>query len=168
MFKARYLNVSTNSPTAGANKKGISMESLQARIIRHEGFCRVPKPDAKGMWVVGYGHDIPARNAYLYSNGISIPEALELLKTDIEIARSACNSAIPWIMQVDETRRGILYEMAFQMGVKGLLQFQKTLSAIRDERWDDAVKEMLNSQWHTETPQRCEELAGIMLSGELP
>jgi GH24 family phage-related lysozyme (muramidase) len=34
------------------------IETLTQRIQRHEGFTPLPKPDAKGMWVVGWGHDL--------------------------------------------------------------------------------------------------------------
>jgi GH24 family phage-related lysozyme (muramidase) len=29
-------------------------------VKRHEGLTQVAKPDAKGFWVLGWGHDIPA------------------------------------------------------------------------------------------------------------
>ena len=41
----------------------------------------------------------------------------------------------------------------------------KMIVAMREKDYTTASKEMLNSQWHIQTPSRCEELANLMLYG---
>jgi lysozyme len=45
---------------------------------------------------------------------------------------------------------GILVNMAFNMGIHGLMGFRNNLRLIEAGRWKDAAKEMLNSKWATQ------------------
>jgi len=48
----------------------------------------------------------------------------------------------------------ILIEMAYQMGVNGVLKFRKMLAAIEKQDWCEAYKEGKNSRWFRQTPSR--------------
>lgn len=142
------------------------MESLTDRLIRHEGFCAVPKYDAKGYYEIGFGHDITEKECENYADGITTAQALEFLQADLAKCKQQAKSAFPWLLGLDDLRQGIIYEMVYQMGVHGVAAFHDMISAIRDHDWESASKEMLNSVWHKETSVRCEELAELMLNGE--
>lgn len=145
------------------------MESLTDRIIRHEGFCSFPKSDSqfKGRaYVIGFGHDLTEEQAQDYLQGITTEQGLDFLDEDICNVKSACQQAFPWLVGLDDTRQDIIYEMAFQMGVKGVSGFKDMIRAILNDDWPTAAKEMLHSEWHKETPGRCEELSQLMLTGE--
>lgn len=140
-------------------------ESLEDRIIRHEGFCEFAKPDAKGFYVIGFGHDITKAEVEQYSSGISQDTALQFLEADIQIAENALASEIPWVSsQLSEIRQEVLTEMIFQMGINGLLSFKDLLFNARSGNAQGVADAMLNSEWHTETPSRCEELAELYLN----
>lgn len=141
-------------------------ESLEDRIIRHEGFCAVPKIDISPMYVIGYGHDITENEAKTtYADGISNADALALLESDIANCKLQVAKHMPWTLGMDDTRLEVLVEMVFQLGIAGVLKFTHTLSDIRSKNWVAASNGMLASKWHQETPARCEELADIMLNG---
>jgi hypothetical protein len=55
-------------------------------------------------------------------------------------------SALPWTKNIDPVRRAVLTNMAFNMGVDGLLEFHNTLAAIQSARWDSAANGLLNSK----------------------
>lgn len=139
------------------------METLTDRIMRHEGFCQFPKPDAKGMWVVGYGHDLTESQAQDYAHGITSDEAGDLLAADIAIAQKELANVLPWTSELTPTRQDVLTEMIFQLGINGLLGFHNLLFNARSGNLDQVVDSMLNSKWHTQTPERCEELANLYL-----
>ena len=139
-------------------------ESLVDRIKRHEGFIQYPKPDAKGAFVVGYGHDIPESDASNYSGGISDEDACNLLNADIEKATDGVNSALPWVTSLSELRQEVLVELAFWIGLGGLLKFHNTLNDIKNGAWGAAADGLLNSLLHTQIPGRTEELANILLN----
>lgn len=140
------------------------IETLQDRIMRHEGFCAIPKPDAKGMYVVGFGHDLSETASQEYSNGISTQDAIELLDKDIATAKYAVASELPWTLGLSEIRQEVFVEMAFQMGINGLLEFRNMLALAREGNVEAVNQHMLESAWHNETPSRCEELANLYLN----
>jgi lysozyme len=141
-------------------------ETLEQRIMRQEGFTPVAKIDVSPDYVIGYGHDITPDELPQYSNGITQQSALVLLSQDIQNAKTEANNSFPWILGLDDVRQDVIYDMVFQMGAAGVKDFPKMIAAIRDKDYNTASKEMLNSQWHSETPDRCEELANLMLYGD--
>jgi hypothetical protein len=48
---------------------------------------------------------------------------------------------------IDPIRRAVLVNMAFNMGINGLLGFKHTLELVRDHKYADAADSMLNSKW---------------------
>lgn len=145
-------------------------ESLFDRIKRHEGFCGFPKPDNQfkgAAWVIGYGCDISQEEAKtVYRNGIGQKDAEHLLSDRLNEIEEQLFGTVPWLLGMqDEERINVIVEMAFQIGVDGVIKFKHMLQAIHDGDFTKASDEMLNSIWHKQTPSRCEELANIMKNG---
>ena len=92
-------------------------ESLKDRIIRHEGIALMPKPDSKGFYVIGYGHDIPESEASNYPTGCTLEEAMNWLDADIQKAIDGVDNALPWVSTLDNERQNAVYEMSFQLGI---------------------------------------------------
>lgn len=134
-------------------------ETLRQRLLRHEGLRLRLYNDHLGFATIGVGRCLAKR-------GISEDEAMLMLDNDIEQCREEVVKALPWVLKLDEARREVLFEMCFQLGLKGLLGFKNTLNAIKEGRYAEAKAGMLNSLWHRQTPERCEELADIILTGE--
>lgn len=131
------------------------------RIMRHEGVRLRPYEDTLGKLTIGYGR-------CLTTHGISEDEAGVMLNNDIQDARYALNQSFPWTLGLDDVRKDVLTEMIFQLGVAGVQGFPKMLAAIREKDYNTASKEMLNSMWYKQTPDRCAELANLMLNGNEP
>jgi lysozyme len=142
----------------------MAVEDLEQRLERHEGFCAFPRYDAKGFYVIGIGHDITAAECDNYKAGINYPAAMALLEQDIENVKEAAARVFPWWINLDQVRQDVVSEMSFQLGIKGVMGFPKMIAAIKAGDWQTASDEMLNSEWHEETPARCEELAALMLN----
>lgn len=134
-------------------------ETLSQRLLRHEGIRLRVYKDSLGKITIGVGR-------CLETEGISEDEAMIMLQNDIDDVKEAVAQVFPWMLGLDDARKDVLYEMAFQLGIGGLQGFPKMIVAIRDHDYKTASKEMLNSAWHIQTPGRCEELAKIMLNGE--
>jgi len=54
--------------------------------------------------------------------------------------------------------------MVFQLGMTGVSKFKNTLKAVKEEDWDTAADEMLDSVWAEQTPERANELSSTMRS----
>lgn len=139
-------------------------EDLTARIKRHEGCCLQPYDDTTGNMTIGYGHKISKIESVKYMDGCTLEDAMNWLDADIQKATDGINNALPWVSGLSDLRQQVLVEMAFQIGVTGVLEFHHMLAACQENQYDIAAAQMLNSSWHTQTPARCEELAQIMLT----
>ena len=71
---------------------------------------------------------------------------------------------LPYLYTVPIEVHDVLVEMAYQMGVSGLLKFKKTLMYIETKDYKDASVEMLDSRWAKQTPNRAKKLSDIMAS----
>ena len=133
-------------------------ESLADRIARHEGYRQFVYSDSLGHPTVGFGRALDTR-------GITRQEASVLLENDIAAFTAEVRAALPWIVSLDETRFGVLVEMAFQLGTDGLLKFHMMLGCMTRGDWAGAAIQMLASEWAKQTPERAQELAQIVRSG---
>ena len=105
-----------------------------------------------GRTVYGGGGITPEESAYLLSNDID--------KRQAELLRRA-----PWTATLDPVRFGALLNMAFQLGVDGLLGFTNTLALIHAGDYPGAAAGMLQSKWAQQTPARAQRLAQQMATG---
>ncbi len=62
-------------------------------------------------------------------------------------------------------RQQVVLCMTFQLGVDGVVGFKRMAAALRIRDYITATLEMLDSDWHTDTPRRCERMAKIMRPG---
>ena len=99
-------------------------------------------------------------------DGLSQDEIEYLLDNDIKKITDKVHNTLPWISKLNDARRAVLIGMAFQMGVRGLLQFKRTLGSIEDGQYFEAAIEMLQSEWAKQTPERANRLAAQMETGE--
>lgn len=136
-------------------------ETLADRIERHEGYRQFVYTDSLGHPTVGIGRALDTR-------GVTHDEARYLLENDIAQETAAIRVALPWVSSLDETRFGVLVEMAFQLGTEGVMKFHQALGAMARGDWDAAADQMLDSEWAKQTPARAQELAQIMRSGIAP
>lgn len=143
----------------------MSNERLTMMIVRHEGRNvdsngrHMPYKDSVGLLTVGYGRNIEQR-------GISEDEAQYLLANDIADHRNELLVHAPWVQGLDDVRQAVLVDMAFNLGVPGLMGFRRMLAAVREGRWQRAAAEMLDSRWANQVGSRADELARMMLKGE--
>ena len=120
-------------------------------IKKHEGFRSKPYPDPIHGW------DVPTFGiGFTY---ITEEESEYLLKRRVARIREQLTTSIPKFTSLSENIQNVLIEMAFQLGVVGLLRFKKTLAAISNEDYEEAAKEMLDSKWARQVPRRAAEMA---------
>ena len=132
--------------------------SLRDQLIRHEGLRLKPYTDTVGKLTIGVGRNLTDR-------GISKAEAMHLLDNDILEAQTAVVKALPWTVEIDRPRLEILMNMAFNLGIGGLLKFERFLAAVQEGSYELAAVEMLNSKWAKQVGQRADELASMMRTG---
>jgi len=136
--------------------------NLKEQLKRDEGSVRYAYEDTLGFLTIGVGRLIDDRRG----GGLSPSEIDYLLDNDISEKTKQVLEALPWAKELSETRRAVLINMAFQMGINGLLQFKRALGSIEDGQYGEAAMEMLDSTWAKQTPARAARLAKQMETGE--
>jgi GH24 family phage-related lysozyme (muramidase) len=146
------------------------IDSVRALICFNEGLALTARPDAKGKWEIGVGHDIPApapgepvptctrEEAYATLDNIDLPAAVAHAQADVG---DAWDSLGP-------VRQAALTDMAFELGAHGLDEFQKMLDVLERGDWQTAHDEALNSEWAKQVPGRAERDALMLLTGNWP
>lgn len=127
-------------------------ERVRMQLIRDEGGLLLkPYVDSVGKLTIGAGRN-------LTDKGITTAEAESLLHNDLRDALGAVLSRLPWSESLSEPRLGALINLAFTMGIGGLLGFRKMLAAMQDERWDEAGRELLDSTYAQQVGERAVRL----------
>lgn len=128
----------------------IDMERLLESIKGHEGYVSHPYQDSLGRWTCGFGH--------LLEGVTDKTTHMGWLANDVVAAH---NIALRYGRDVWSTlkaeRREVLIEMAFQLGNR-LWEFQRMRQAMiaRDDL--GVAREMRDSVWFDQTPERVEDL----------
>jgi len=134
---------------------------LTDRIKRHETPGGIPTlepyQDSLGIWTVGYG-----RNCQHTS--FSRAECELMFEFDFIRAKQGAEN-FAFYDHLNPARRGVLIEMLFQMGPRGVGRFIKFGTACMEMKWDVAAAEMLDSKWYSQTPKRALLLSEIFARG---
>ena len=133
----------------------MNLQQMKAELIRDEGLKLKPYRDTVAKLTIGVGRNLD-------DVGISEAEAAFLLESDIARTSKALDAALPWWTTLSEERQRVLLNMAFNMGIQGLLGFKNTLAAIQAGKFEDAANGMLASKWAGQVGNRAQRLAQMM------
>lgn len=137
------------------------IEQLTRQLRRDEAVRAHLYFDSEGYATIGVGRLIDARR----NGGLRESEIDYLLANDIDEVLAALRDRLPWFDALNEARQGVLANMAFNLGVAGLLGFRKTLALVERGDYDAASVEMLDSEWARQVGQRAQRLSEQMRTG---
>lgn len=129
--------------------------SLIEHIKEEEGFRGTPYKDTLGYLTIGYGTKLPLSKE---EAEVLLVLRLENMKKELKGRIFKAYSDIDLPKQVWD----ILYHMSYQLGVPKLMNFKKMLRAIVSGNYIKASREMLDSKWALQTPNRAERLSTMM------
>jgi lysozyme len=138
------------------------LKEMTTRLLKlHEGVRLKPYTDTVGKLTIGCGRNLDDR-------GITLEEAEYLLSNDIGAVWLALVSRVECFSRLDTVRQAALMDLAFNVGVNGLLGFRKTLVFIAGGQYPQAATEMLDSLWARQTGGRAVRIAHMIRSGMWP
>ncbi|MNQ43060.1 Phage lysozyme [compost metagenome] len=132
------------------------------QLKRDEGIEKSAYIDSLGYLTIGVGRLIDAKKG----GGLSNEEIDFLLMNDIRSKESELSNKVKFYNKLDDARKGVLLNMAFNLGVGGLLKFKNTLRLVEIGDYKSASVEMLNSTWARQVGSRAKRLSKQMLTGE--
>ena len=120
-----------------------------------EGFRDKVYKDTLGIDTIGYGFAI--KDLVLDED---IAEMILRRKLDNLIDRA--DKRFKFLKHLPLKAQDVIYEMCYQMGVSGVSKFKKTLIYLENKEFRMASKEMLDSRWARQTPNRAKRLSDII------
>lgn len=182
------------------NPHGIPTPMLMAQLMRHEGFYATPYLCTAGACTIGYGTNLDAHPRYIpfadirtqaqsgRLRGAALRNALAArgmtwtkaqasaaLEDEVVAMREALYQRCPQFRDLAEdgdiVRAEALVNMAFNMGVAGLLKFRNTLALIDAAHagrtgWSAVKNALKQSLWWGQVGRRSRELGEQFRTGQ--
>lgn len=129
-----------------------------ADLRRDEDWRGKPYRDSEGYLTIGYGFLIDERKP------VTMPRAVgELwLQLEVESTWSELIYRLPWIDRQPENIQRALTNMAYNLGVTGLLEFKLMLGSLERGDYESAAANALDSKWATQVGVRAERIADLI------
>lgn len=133
---------------------------LRAQLTKYEGEKLYPYTDTLGNTTIGVGRNLTGR-------GITAKESSMMLDDDIDYFLAELPKELPWFNGLDENRQIALCNMAFNLGMKGFLEFKNMLLALEKKYYAMAAHAAMQSMWAHQVGQRAADIAHTLETGEL-
>lgn len=127
-------------------------------LKQQEGFRSHIYEDTVGVPTIGYGTNL--------KDGITEAQASLLARCEVTTNRMKLLE-YDWFLILDSVRQDVIENMAYNMGIDGVLGFHMMINAIERMDWEAAADQMLNSEWAGQVGQRAVALAAFMRTGKI-
>lgn len=132
---------------------------LLARIKKFEGFRRHAYKCSLDYLTIGYG-------TMIEEGGHGVPEYIaELLLRDYLQTIEARLRVHEWFTGLNDARQQCIMEMAYQMGVEGVLAFRNMIGSLEKGDFLEAGEHALDSKWAEQTPARARDVSDRLARG---
>lgn len=137
--------------------------SLLENIKAHEGFKDHIYKDSVGKPTIGYGFLVAALSPdELKLNGGKVEPmgkevAEKILNLKLKKLGKRLFQCLPWLQSKPQGVQDTLIEMAYQLGLAGLMGFRHTLSCIEEGNYAQAARNLKASLLYRQTPKRVED-----------
>ena len=138
---------------------------LAADLRLEEGLKLVAYPDPishGAPWTIGCGHT--GREVH---PGLEWTEAqcLDALAADIAATAKGLDTALPWWRSLSDLRQDVFADMAFNLGVHGLLEFNTFLGLIKAGNYEAAADDLAGTLWAKQVGHRAARIAEQLKTG---
>lgn len=131
-------------------------KSLAKQMLkRHEGLKLTVYDCPAGKKTIGYGRNLEDR-------GITEQEAEQLLDNDIQEIEQQLRNSFDFYMGLTDTRKAVLIDLTFNIGLAGVKGFKKMLNALDKQDYVEAKNQLIDSRYANQVPSRAEELAELL------
>lgn len=120
----------------------MNIEKLEEELVTDEDEVLYAYQDKLGFWTIGVGQLIDHRKG----GGISRAASRFMLREKIEQIAGALDARIPWWRQLSDARQRVLLNVAYNVGVAGLMGFKNMLAALQAGHYEAAAGHLLDSQ----------------------
>ena len=156
-----------------ADVEMLDMAEMITRLKMHEGCSLKPYKCPAGKLTIGIGRNVegnPFTTEELiavgdWKHGITRETAHMLCRNDINRCIRECKKNIPFFNKLDKERKYALIDLCFNMGIRTLLTFKKTLANIGYGNYKTAAEQLLQSKYAKQVGKRAVRIAKLIETG---
>lgn len=142
------------------------LADLKGWLATQEGRKYKAYLDGGGLPTIGEGHTGPEVHLGLVWNDAQIDAAFA---QDVARAEAGLRAALPWFKDLDDIRQEVFVDLAFNLGVHGLLQFHHVLTYTQQCQYVAAGRELAATQpWASQVKGRATFLAQKLATAAQP
>ena len=131
------------------------MQKLIQAIKLSEGFRDRVYKDTLDIDTIGYGFAI--KDLVLDEDICDM-----ILERKLKSLIKRVHNKFPFVKDLPEEAQEVVYEMCYQLGLRGFSKFKKTLAFLRLGNYKSCADELLDSRWSRQTPNRAQRLSKII------
>lgn len=155
-------------------KQMIDDETCIQRLCVNEGLRLKPYYCSAGHLTIGIGRNLEdnplndEEKAYIghsVKEGITEDQAFYLCRNDLKKVRADLDKNLPWWQDLNADRQFVMIDLCFNMGIRKLLQFQKTLKSIATGYYVKAGEQLMQSLYAKQVGKRAERNAKCLQTG---
>lgn len=144
------------------------------RLVVNEGLKLHPYYCPAGHLTIGIGRNLESNplsdeeKAYIghsVKDGITEDEAFYLCRNDLKKVQADLDRELPWWRDLNYDRQFVMIDLCFNMGIRKLLQFQKTLNSIATGYYIRAGEQLMQSLYAKQVGKRAERNAKCLQTG---
>ena len=135
------------------------MNKLIEQLKIHEGMKLKPYLCTSKKLTIGIGRNLD-------DVGISKEEAEMLLKNDIYEATNQLLNAFPFMATFSDVRISAMINFTFNVGIGTVRKFSNTIEYLKNEDWDAAADEMMDSKWAEQVGDRAIQITEQIRTGK--
>jgi lysozyme len=149
---------------------------LLADLERDEGYRANAYLDTEQIWSLGIGRNLEANpltgaewkqllDAGELAVSISLAGARRLVRNALPAIAVQCAGTFTWWATLDEARRDVIANLAYNMGLRKLIGFAEMLRAMHARDYDRAADELQDSRWFRQVKSRGPRLVNQLRTG---
>ena len=152
----------------------IDDETCIQRLVVNEGLKLKPYYCPAGYLTIGIGRNLDGNplseeeKAFIghpVKEGITNDQAFYLCRNDLKKVRADLDRELPWWRDLNADRQFVMIDLCFNMGIRKLLQFQKTLNSIATGYYVKAGEQLMQSLYAKQVGKRAERNAKCLQTG---
>lgn len=136
------------------------------QLVRDEGFRPAPYKDTRGFSTVGIGHNLDAHPLPSEVYPMTLERAKDLLAWDLQGITTKLYHDLPWVPSLLDVYKGVLQNMAYNIGAAGEEAFHHMLADIQAGNYVKASVDGAQSAWYNEVGDRAKRLMTQLSTGE--
>lgn len=133
-------------------------------LKREEGFRDRVYQCSEGVDTIGYGFNVKylSKDELDLNDGFIEPMseeiATKILEAKVSKLIKAVDEVYSWIDNLPEVVKIGIYDMIYQLGIKGFGSFVNTQKYLKALDYNKAIENIKNSKWAKQTPRRANNL----------